>query len=59
MLADPMQMSAEFLQRMAARCRELANRIQNESAREQLRLWAAEFEDRAARADIEEQSQQQ
>lgn len=57
MLTDPMRMNAEFLQRMDARCRDLANRTQNEAGREELRFWAAEFEEQAPRADIAEHAE--
>ena len=40
-------MEAEFLRRFARRMRELMLRARTEPAREQLRLWAEEFEQRA------------
>lgn len=52
-----MRIDAAFLQRMAARCRELANRTQDETAKEQLGFWAAEFEEEAAWADLAEHAQ--
>ena len=41
-------MDQEYFSRFARRCRELMLRTANERAREQLCLWAAEFEARAA-----------
>ncbi len=41
-------MDQEYFRRFAQRCRELMLRTANERAREQLCLWAAEFEARAA-----------
>jgi hypothetical protein len=44
-------MEAEFLRRFARRMRDLMLRARTEAAREQLRLWAEEFEHRAAALD--------
>lgn len=41
-------MDQEYFRCFARRCRELMLRTANERAREQLRLWAAEFDARAA-----------
>jgi hypothetical protein len=41
-------MDQEYFRRFAWRCRELMSRTANERAREQLCLWAAEFDARAA-----------
>lgn len=41
-------MDQEYFRRFARRCRELMLRTANERVREQLCLWAAEFEARAA-----------
>jgi hypothetical protein len=41
-------MDQEYFRRFARRCRELMRRTANERAREQLCLWAAEFDARAA-----------
>jgi hypothetical protein len=46
-------MEAEFLRRFAQRMRALMLRSRTEAAREQLRLWAEEFEERAAALDRE------
>jgi hypothetical protein len=40
-------MDREYFRRFAQRCRELMLRTTNERAREQLCLWAAEFDARA------------
>jgi len=45
-------MEAVFLRRLARRMRDLRQRARTEPAREQLRVWAEEFE---ARADALEQ----
>ena len=45
-------MEAEFLRRFARRMRELMLRARTEAAREQLRIWAEEFDERAAAVDI-------
>ncbi len=42
------EMDQEYFRRFARRCRELMLRTANEPAREQLCLWAAEFEAKAA-----------
>ncbi len=42
------EMDQEYFRRFARRCRELMQRTANERAREQLCLWAAELEARAA-----------
>jgi hypothetical protein len=44
-------MDREYFRRFARRCRELMRRTANERAREQLCLWAAEFDARAAAWD--------
>lgn len=44
-------MESEFLRRFAQRMRELMLRSRTEAARDQLRLWAEEFEERAAALD--------
>jgi hypothetical protein len=44
-------MEAEFLRRFAWRMRELMLRARTEAAREQLRIWADEFEGRATALD--------
>lgn len=41
-------MDQEYFRHFARRCRELMLRTANERAKEQLSLWAAEFEARAA-----------
>ena len=41
-------MDQEYFRRFAQRCRELMLRTANQRAKEQLCLWAAEFEARAA-----------
>lgn len=41
-------MDQEYFRHFARRCRELMLRTANERAREQLCLWAAEFDARAA-----------
>jgi hypothetical protein len=46
-------MEAEFLRRFARRMRELMLRARTEAAREQLRLWAEEFDERAALVDMQ------
>ena len=46
-------MEAEFLRRFARRMRELMLRARTEAAREQLRLWAEEFDKRAAAVDMQ------
>jgi len=45
-------MNADFFRRFAQQCRDLIARARSEPAREQLRIWAAEFD---ARADALEQ----
>ncbi len=40
-------MDQEYFRRFARRCRELMLRTTSEGVREQLRLWATEFEARA------------
>ena len=52
-------MEAEFLRRFARRMRELMLRARTESAREQLRLWAEEFEQRADVLDGPSENHQQ
>ena len=46
-------MEAEFLRRFARRMRELMLRARTEAAREQLRIWAEEFDERAGAVDIQ------
>jgi len=46
-------MEAEFLRRFARRMRELMLRARTEAAREQLRIWAEEFDERAASVDMQ------
>jgi hypothetical protein len=46
-------MESEFLRRFARRMRELMIRARTEAAREQLRIWAEEFDERAAAVDME------
>ena len=46
-------MEAEFLRRFARRMRELMLRARTEAAREQLRIWAEEFDERAAAVDMQ------
>ena len=46
-------MEAEFLRRFARQMRELMLRARTEAAREQLRIWAEEFDERAAAVDIQ------
>jgi hypothetical protein len=41
-------MNAEYFRRFAYQCRELLDRARSDAAREQLRLWAEEFEAQAA-----------
>ena len=48
-------MDSEFLLRFARRMRELMLRARTEPAREQLRIWAEEFEARAAAVETEQQ----
>jgi hypothetical protein len=48
-------MEAEFLRRFAQRMRNLMLRARTEAAREQLRIWAEEFEARADALDSDEQ----
>jgi hypothetical protein len=40
-------MNADFFRRFAQQCRDLIVRARSEPAREQLRIWAEEFEARA------------
>jgi hypothetical protein len=44
-------MEAEFLRRFARQMRELMLRARTEAAREQLRIWAEEFDERAGAVD--------
>ena len=46
-------MEAEFLRRFARRMRELMLRARTEAAKEQLRNWAEEFDERAAAVDLQ------
>ena len=48
-------MDAVVLRRFAQRMRDLMLRARTEAAREQLRMWAEEFEARADALDAEEQ----
>ena len=41
-------MDQEYIRRLARRCRELMGRTTSDRTREQLCLWAAEFDARAA-----------
>ncbi|HKS90130.1 MAG TPA: hypothetical protein VJR70_11875 [Stellaceae bacterium] len=43
-------MSAAFFRQLAQQCRELLARAATEGAKEQLRLWAAEFDAEASSA---------
>ncbi len=47
-------MDTVFLRRFARRMHELMLRARTEAAREQLRIWAEEFEARAAALDAEQ-----
>jgi hypothetical protein len=47
-------MESEFLLRFARRMRDLMLRARTEPAREQLRIWAEEFEARAAALETQE-----
>jgi hypothetical protein len=42
---------AALFRRVARRCRELATRTEVDSVKEQLRIWAEEFEKRAERVE--------
>jgi hypothetical protein len=44
---------AEFLRRFARQMRELMLRARTEAAREQLRIWAEEFDERAGAVDTQ------
>jgi hypothetical protein len=44
-------MNADFFRRFAQQCRDLIARARSEPAREQLRLWAEEFDARAEAAE--------
>lgn len=46
-------MITEVYQRLADRCREMLARARTDQAKEQLLLWVAEFESRAAEAEAE------
>jgi hypothetical protein len=46
-----MEDTALFL-RVAKRCRELATRTEVEAVKQQLRIWAEEFEERAERVEL-------
>jgi hypothetical protein len=48
-------MDAVLLRRFAQRMRDLMRRARTEAAREQLRIWAEEFEAQADALDAEEQ----
>ena len=41
-------MTPEFFRKFAEQCRDLMQRSRSEAAREQLRIWAEEFENEAA-----------
>ena len=47
-------MDALGLRRFSRQCRELMLRARSEIAREQLSLWANEFEEQAQRVELEE-----
>ena len=47
-------MDSEFLLRFARRMRDLMLRARTEAAREQLRIWAEEFEARAAALETQQ-----
>ena len=47
-------MNSEFLLRFARRMRDLMLRARTDAAREQLRIWAEEFEARAAALETEQ-----
>jgi hypothetical protein len=51
----PNLMESEFLLRFARRMRDLMRRARTEPAREQLRIWAEEFEARAAALETQRQ----
>ena len=51
-------MEAEFLRRFAQRMRNLMLRARTETAREQLRIWAEEFEARADALEADEQGEE-
>jgi hypothetical protein len=40
-------MNADFFRRFAQQCRELIARARTDPAKEQLRIWAEEFDERA------------
>jgi len=46
-------METEFLRRFARQMRELMLRARTEAAREQLRIWAEEFDERAGAVDTQ------
>ena len=48
------RMDAFGLRRLSRQCRELMPRARSEIAREQLCLWANEFEEQAQRIELEE-----
>jgi hypothetical protein len=48
-------MDSDFLLRFARRMRDLMLRARTEAAREQLRIWAEEFEARAAALETSQQ----
>ena len=45
-------MNAALFQRLALQCEELLPHARSELVKEQLRLWAAEFRERAAEAEM-------
>jgi hypothetical protein len=45
-------MNAELSRRAAERCRELIGRTEIDSVKEQLRIWAAEFDEHAAEEEL-------
>ena len=47
-------MSAALFRRLAQQCRELVVRVRSEPAKEQLRIWAVEFDTQAEEAELEE-----
>jgi hypothetical protein len=50
-------MQSGFFRQMAQQCRDMMRRAEAEDARQQLQLWAEEFDARAEAAETEENSQ--
>jgi len=48
-------MNASVFWRLAVQCEELLPHARSELVKEQLRLWAAEFRERAAQAEMPEE----